>query len=141
MSKDRIRFFLPRRYFEGFNSTNGMKRETCLLILNQAFGLACDESEHLMDKYPDGFVIVCRPSQFARFIFYRCQADECINGIKDLRLELIGALDKYDRVVRATGVCREIVQKVLWAAGMDSDSEIKGSPSIVYVDNRTAGSS
>lgn len=96
MSKDRITFFLPPRYFTGTpsSSTNGMSRATCLTILGKAFGpprqhTRCSTWNEVMDLWSCGFRIVCRPSQFARFIVYRANANECINGIKDLNPAIV----------------------------------------------------
>ena len=87
-SKDRVTFYLPYRYFTSQHTTNGMTKETCMRVLNASFGMSASEMEGLMFANPSGFTIVCRPSQFARFIVFRDQADECINGIRDLCLKL-----------------------------------------------------
>jgi hypothetical protein len=135
MSKDRIHFFLPNRYFQSIPRQNGMHRETCVEVLTKAFGQmplyqrlpkrgfpGCTSWEKLMDKNSDGFTIVCRPSQFARFIYYRYKADECINGIKDLRPELVPACDEPDElecIAAELDVSRKLVAEVACRLGHD----------------------
>ena len=101
-SKDRVRFFLPPKYFSDNSrlSASTMGRSTCKRILLQAFGMDNGESERMIQNHSDGFTILCRPSQFARFIVYRHDANECINGIKDLRPEIVPKMDVYDKVAR-----------------------------------------
>ncbi len=115
MSKDRIRFFLPERYFS--NSNNGMSHDRCLQVLSKANGIANSSAPKLMRANPSGFTIMCRPSQFARFIFYRDKLGKCINGIRDLRLELIDKPDVYDDIAADTGLSRENVKSVACALG------------------------
>jgi hypothetical protein len=76
-----------------------MRAETCQKVLKRAFNMSFSESRMLMAKNSyNGFQIVCRPSQFARFIVYRFDTDECINGIKDLAPELFTPTTVYDDV-------------------------------------------
>lgn len=58
-------------------------------VLHRAFGMTFAESAGLMDHYPRGFEIECRPSQFARFIVLRCEANEGINGVRDLEPRIV----------------------------------------------------
>lgn len=116
-SIDRVRFFLPGKYFSSAAGlgTNSMRRGTCKGILLRAFGMDNGESERMIQGNSYGFTVVCRPSQFARFIVYRYEADECINEIKDLRPEFVPKTDVYDRVAWVTGVDRDAVKLVMIA--------------------------
>ncbi len=90
MSKDRVRFTLPQRYFQGASRRpNGFNRITMLGILRGAFSMTHAESVGLMDHYPNGFEIECRPSQFGRFIVLRHDANEGINGVRDLEPRIV----------------------------------------------------
>lgn len=116
-SKDRVRFFLPGKYFQRHSTgTSSMERSVCKGILKRAFGLSSNDSHHLMQEWPEGFWITCRPSQFARFIVYRNDHGACINGIKDLRPKLVPEEpDVYSQLAETTGVCRQDVKAVLMA--------------------------
>ncbi len=103
MSTDRVRFILPNRYFQvgKLKRQNGFNRCTMQNVLYKAFGLTLEESGGLMDHYPHGFEIECRPSQFARFIILRYQMNEGINGIRDLEPKIVQpskSVDVYQRV-------------------------------------------
>lgn len=118
--EDHLKFFLPGRYFQSYKSSNGMRRSTCVSILCRVFMMATTESEYVMRQNPEGFWIVCRRDQFADFILARHDANECINGIKDLRPHMIpvGTIgDPYGQVSTCTGVPRDDVKRVLQAAG------------------------
>ncbi len=94
MSKDRVRFTLPCRYFQS-------GRHSMQEVLRKTFGMTLEESGGLMDHYPRGFEIECRPSQFARFIILRYQMNEGINGIRDLKPKIVQPskpMDAYQRV-------------------------------------------
>lgn len=140
MSSDRFKFYLPQRYFQSTRcpSSNGMFRETCQRILKKAFSMSTSESANLMEHNPLGFTILCRPSQFARFIFFRAEADECINGIKDLRLErLVDYKDRdpYDEIADAAATDRGTVRRVLAAVGYGVN-EGSPRPTLVNVSKR-----
>lgn len=122
MSRDRVRFFLPYKYFQTTRTSQStMSRATCIDVLTDSFGGQRAHWGRMMELYVEGFWIICRPSQFARFIIYRCQANECINGIKDLKAELIGQQDFYSQLARAAGVHidRESLQRIVRALGYD----------------------
>ncbi len=138
MSKDRVRFFLPHRYFQNSarNGNNRMSRDTCKDVLCKAFGMSRSESDHMMRWHPEGFTILCRPSQFGRFIVYRYDTNECINGVKDLQPEVIPKPDVYDDVSRITGVERDSVKRVATALGYSCRSP--GISSQIDVSNRKA---
>lgn len=115
MSTDRVTFFLPYRYFS--DSSNGMTKPRCRAILLRAFDMTHCESELLMEDYPNGFWIVCRPSQFARFIVDRHETGHCINGIRDLTPKIIGTdeSDFYGEIALVAGVDRNTVRRVALA--------------------------
>lgn len=115
-SKDRVRFFLAQRYFTG--GPNGMKRATCIDVLNRAFCPSNGTGSSwgaLMTAMPQGFSIVCRPSQFARFIIFRHEAGECINGVRDLKPTLFKPRDLYQRISDEFGISKSGVHRI---AGM-----------------------
>lgn len=124
-SKDRVRFFIQHRYFQAncSLSSNGMRKDTCKSVLLRAFGMQFVESETMMNKFPEGFWVECRPSQFARFIVYRNDVGQCINGIKDLKPELIGRLTLPEKIARKTRVDINSVRAVMtaldWGTGLE----------------------
>ena len=71
MSRDRVRFVI-----KACKMTHQMKD-----ILKDIFDINSNEIPYL-DNY-EAFEIICRPSQFARFIIARCNAG-MQNGIKEL---------------------------------------------------------
>ena len=78
MSEDRVRFFLHFRYYQQMGMNN---------VLCRAFGMDLDTVQELRRANDGGFWIVCRPSQFARFMIYR-DAAGINNGFKDLNAVL-----------------------------------------------------
>ncbi len=127
VSKDRVRFHLPPRYFQAGRSigSNGFRRDTMKRVLLRAFGIANEECDGLMDcSTSQGFIIECRPSQFARFIVYRHEANEGINGVRDLGPELVTATARpehpYGRISRVLHLDVATVYKV--ARMLDSSS-------------------
>lgn len=134
VSKDRVRFFLPPRYFSLSQApgrhfspgSSGMSRETCVDILKRVFHMDSAESHMMMHHNPTGFTIICRPSQFARFIVLRHTAGECINGIRDLVPELVdpSAVDPYRCVADKSGVSLDDVRCVLNAVGFTGEHQL-----------------
>lgn len=116
MSKDRVRFYLAARYFQSHRTSNGMTRDTCIRLLFKAFGMTSSQSLERMSRFHNGFWIKCRPSQFARFIVYRHQDGDCINGIRDLQPQLVEPVDVYAQIANETGVTHDTVRRVLRAA-------------------------
>lgn len=122
-SKDRVKFFLAPRYFQIKQTSNGMCRSTCIEILRRAFGpppgpTVGNTWATEMAKHSGGFWITCRPSQFARFIVYRCDADECINGVKDLNPTLVDAeSDLYEELGKQFSIPRSMVRDLALALG------------------------
>lgn len=89
-SKDRVRFHLPPRYFTGNqHSTNGMDRDICVEVLVRAFAVSESDVRGVMINHNQGFDILCRPSQFARFIVIRHEIGDCINGVRDLDPKIV----------------------------------------------------
>ncbi len=130
MSKDKIQFYLPYRYYQATRGpgSNGMSRCTCKRVLRQSFDMDDQECERLMQNNSAGFGILCRPSQFARFIVHRYEADECINGIKDLRPEIVYAVDVYQDAAHKVGISRATVLSVLRILRIeDVPSETRGT--------------
>lgn len=117
MSKDRVRFTLPCRYFQsGMRRSNGFNRSTMLGVLKKAFGMTWDEANGLMDHYPQGFEIECRPSQFGRFIVLRCETDEGINGVRDLYPRIVQPTkptDTYQRVAERLNLHPDVIRSVI----------------------------
>ena len=138
MSPDRIQFFLPRVYFQAnTGSRNGMQRATCISVLSKAFGPPESSWASIMQDYPEGFIIRCRPSQFARFIVFRHEAGECINGIKDLNPHILIPTPPetvYEKVTRELEgvVNRTHVYQVLQQAGL-LDKEVAPDVSLFDV--------
>lgn len=133
MSRDRVTFFLPTRYFTGRASrgSNGMSRSTCIKVLSKAFGPPAQHCTvggwtEVFDLHQNGFNIVCRPSQFARFIVYRHDADECINGIKDLAPVLalpVVPETLYDNLAKQfakEGVLHNVTKRLLCQANIEN---------------------
>lgn len=112
MSKDRVRFFLGYQYYSNNNEILRMAT-----VLGKAFGLDHVEAVKIMQTYTDGVWIVCRPSQFARFMIYRNEA-AIKNGFMDLHAELFTAppkKDSYTMLAEAAGVDREDAKRIVLA--------------------------
>lgn len=121
MSRDRVRFRLTE---------NMLTHSKMPEVLRRAFGVTADEVRRLREGRR-GVVIVCRPSQFARFLIYRNEA-----GIHNQFLalgppELLDAdscvpetADPYSWVAneaRGTSVGAADVQRILEAVGIGED--------------------
>lgn len=125
MSRDRVKFFLPYRYFMNGRGSNGMAVEVCQKILLAVFDMGVSESARMMVNHPNGFWIVCRPSQFARFIVRRHEWGDCINGIRDLKPEVIDDYKEKDWsevLGDKIGITSRAVLRVAAALGYDEDS-------------------
>lgn len=135
MSEDHVKFFLPSKYFQRQRTSNGMSRGTCEAILKKAFGLYDSDLDRLMRGHTEGFTIVCRPSQFARFIVYRADANECINGVKDLKPELFKPRNLYTELSEQFSVSECTVKGLARALGYahGGDSHVAG-PQCNFVD-------
>ena len=122
-SKDRIKFYLPARYFTTNFTANGMNEKKCRSILRKAFRLSCDASARLMDSNPGGFWIVCTPSQFAHFIVYRNEDGECVNGIRDLEPTLFRQVSFYERLARQFCIGEDTVKGLARALGYENGDD------------------
>ena len=136
MSKDRIKFWLGYTYLQNHRIYG---------VLEQAFSMPRDETELRHRSNSEGFWIICRPSQFARFMFYRNQAG-LKNGFLDLKTELFvpkcPGTDLYDQVAEATGVARCDVKTVLLAFSFsrgDLKERYRGRSNEIDVSDRPNG--
>lgn len=111
MSDDRVKFFLHSKYynFTNYGTRNGMNMANCQIVLQKSFNIGLSESVNLFRNNPTGFTIICRPSQFARFIVNRYKFGNCINGVRDLEPELFfptppqPQLDYYQTIAEKVG--------------------------------------
>ncbi|RWM32611.1 MAG: hypothetical protein EOR77_21515 [Mesorhizobium sp.] len=78
MNRDRVRFTLPN---DGANTARAAQR---------AFGLTCSQAYHAVHVKQ---TIICRPSQFARFLIYR--------GFNQFNAELLPA-EHHDHTLDVT---------------------------------------
>lgn len=114
--KDKVTFLLPSRYYYlhgSSQSSGGMRREDAYEVLWRAFGLPKNECKHLMRDKPHHISFTCRLDQFAKFIIYRNEFGNCINGVKDLQPKLAKLPDRYGRIEQMTGVPRRDVKLVM----------------------------
>lgn len=135
MSKDRVRFFVGNRYYD--NCRDGANYSDTQRVLLKAFGISLNESHKLMDG-TSGFWIVCRPSQFARFLIYRNEAG-LKNGFMDLAAKLQPACgaDPITQLAADASVSFMLTQRVVQALGMSKDdvwSKIGGHECYTEVD-------
>jgi hypothetical protein len=78
MSRDRVKFTIPYNF-----GSQGPARQA----FKKAFGV------HMPSSLPwQGMTVICRPSQFARFLIYRNE-DGGRNGFKELNATLVPATD------------------------------------------------
>ena len=122
MSQEYIQFMLPHRYFQPSYTQNGMRRETCITLLTEVFGLCDADWNRLMCEYSDGIRIRCRPDQFARFIVRRYDTNECINGVKDLEPKIImptKPVTLYDQAARLFGQSHFFIQETMEKLGVE----------------------
>ena len=131
MSHDRIRFHLVPKYFRSTGSASGMTQERCEEVLLQAFGMLKAHSAALMRDNPRGFQIVCRPSQFGRFIVIRNEIGNCINGISDLAPEIFIPEDKLqviaDRYHIAYNVMKRIHRDIIQRDTVPVETDVSGN--------------
>jgi hypothetical protein len=112
--KDRIQFFLPGRYFlDKCNHHNGMQKQDMAVAFEKAFGVSQMAFMQLTSENKHGFDIICRPSQFGRFMVFRYEIGYGINGMKDLEPKLMVPEDMPAKIARVSGICREHVEKVI----------------------------
>lgn len=136
MSRDRIRFALGHRYYQPSPTQNGMLDETCVDVMARAFNMGVCEARSLISaarRTGCNIEITCRPSQFARFIVYRYEADECINGVKDLEPQIVRrprniyerVADRIDELgtITACSSMEEIVSTVIDVYELDGEHQ------------------
>lgn len=116
MSHDRVRLFISSGYF------NTQPQRGCLRdVLKKAFDM--DEGEilrYMASEGYGGFYIVCRPSQFARFLIFR-NAAGIKNGFIDLQATLYVPEPKqspFDALAESAGVNICAVMKVIDTLGL-----------------------
>lgn len=114
MSKDRVKFYLGSKY---------LQHSSIFDVLYRAFNLTkVDIVNRTRGSAMEGLYIVCRPSQFARFMIYRNEVG-IQNGFIDLQAKLVDAEDEdiYTKLARATGVDRSAVKKVVLAIAYEPE--------------------
>lgn len=85
MSHERVKFYLPKKYIE----LSGMQK-----AMRRAFDVSSMDFHTVFTGSHSGRWIVCRPSQFARFLIYRaelvlrCSSSSMVNGFQDLQATL-----------------------------------------------------
>lgn len=108
--ENRVRFFIGCKY---------LQNNAIYSVMRNALGLDDSVARELYRRATDGFWVICREEQFARFMVYRNNAG-VPNGFMDLRATIIQAVgDVYERIASAAGVDRGAVKKVLLALNYD----------------------
>ncbi len=116
---DRIKFYLPHRYFEKGRSisNNAMNRDVCISILQDIFGSPNGNPNSswgcIMTAHSEGFSILCRADQFGMFILERNERGRCINGIRDLQPKRVPESDPIQELASATDLKKEEIWRVL----------------------------
>ena len=104
--EERVRFWLGSRYFQGVTDYDRL-----IDVLDKSFGQEFPFPRDVIKG--EGFWVICRPDQFARFMIFR-NAAGITNGFMDLKAELLQPeKDLYTRISDNTGVPRRQVKKVL----------------------------
>lgn len=88
-------------------------------VLAQAFGMTGHQSGQYMTGAYGGFFIVCRPSQFARFLIFRNEAG-IKNGFMDLQATLYvpePPRDIYTILAEKAGITRDQAKRGALALG------------------------
>ena len=105
MSKDRVRFHIGDRYFRTLGDKSWMGK-----VMARAFGISALASKSWLRG--DGVWITCRPSQFARFLIYRNEAN-ITNGFMDLHAELVQETpNAYDMLAEIAGITHDQAKRV-----------------------------
>lgn len=111
-SRDRVRFHLGYQY---------LQNKAIEAVLLNAFGIGpCDLTSLKGQSNGCGFDIICRPSQFARFLIFR-NAAGISNGFKDLQPALYvpePPRDGFDMLASAAGIDKCEVINVADALGL-----------------------
>ncbi len=115
MSHDRIRFFISSSSYY-----NTQRQRDCLRsVLEKAFDMSPCLSEKYMAQNYGGFFVVCRPSQFARFMIFR-DAAGLKNGFIDLQANLYvpePPKDIYTILAEKAGITRDQAKRGALALG------------------------
>lgn len=103
---NRVRFFISYKY---------LQNKAIYPVMRQSLGLDDSVARELYRQQANGFWVICREEQFARFMIYRNNAG-IQNGFMDLKADIVPACgDIYERIASAAGVDRGVVKKVLLA--------------------------
>lgn len=107
--KDRVRFWLSDYYFQ---------RNNIYPVLAKAFDLSENHAREAARGPEEGFWIICRPDQFARFLIYRNKAG-IKNGFMDLTAELFvpETPDYYAQLAQDHNIPRETVKAIIKSLG------------------------
>ena len=114
--KERVRFKFGRNHRMGSKET----RLEFSDVLKAAFDMRCSEVSDLLNTLSlTDYWIICRPSQFARFIIYRNQKETLKNWVKELEPEIIPPpRTVYQKIVEETGHDAGTVNTILSRAGV-----------------------
>lgn len=135
MSHDRVRFFISDSYYGNTRNKDALR---CTLEKAFGMGMGMGHSDNAMTGHYGGFYIICRPSQFARFLIFR-DAAGLKNGFKDLGANLyVPGPPQFpsDRVSKKTGVPVDLVMRVLRILNM-SQCDVEAAMAQGSCDNPT----
>lgn len=108
-SRDRVSIYIGPKY---------LQHNKFYAVLEKAFGISeCDA--RAMYRKSDGFHVVCRPSQFARFMIFRNEAG-VQNGFMDLQPKLFVPepdRDPFEELAHVAGVDEDAARSVAEALG------------------------
>lgn len=122
MSHDRVRFFISDSYYKNVHQ-QGVLRD----VLKKAFGLGTASSTQCMSGCCGGFYVVCRPSQFARFLIFRNDAG-IKNGFVDLQAKLYVPAppkDGYTLLAEKIGITRDQAKRAALALHFSDCHEVE----------------
>lgn len=118
MSYDRVRFFIGNGYCK-----DQYQRDSLRDVLKKSFDLGEGRSSQYMSGNYGGFYIICRPSQFARFMIFR-NAAGIRNGFMDLQAKLYvpePKLSPIEALAEKAGVNCNTAANVASALGLDGN--------------------
>lgn len=120
MSRDRVKFYLPESNFQHKRSTNGFQRNAMAGVLEKSFGAMGWSG--IMNNSPNGFWVICRPSQFARFIINRANLGTGVNGIRCLEAKLFipEELNPYQEFANEFELTLNTAHSIIEYLGIDS---------------------
>ncbi len=127
MSKDRVRFSLGIQYLQA----------TCIdSVLHRAFGVSGKQIRKMLFCDRNSVDILCRPSQFARFLIYRNDA-KITNGFKDLNPKLIdpkSSATVINVMTDAGYFDRSCLKQALRDAGIDPYGKVEPKEDLSVLD-------